>query len=104
MAASKLSILRHGGYASGWSARVLSRVIIFCFVAGSPLTAGAQAPRSPTPQSLKDTLKVQTVAKGFEHPWSLAFLPDKRILVTERPGRLRGELEDVVAENVLCLV
>ena len=29
------------------------------------------------------------VAKGLETPWSMAFLPDGRILVTERPGRLR---------------
>lgn len=31
----------------------------------------------------------ETVADGLEHPWSLAFLPDGRMLVTERPGRLR---------------
>ena len=34
-------------------------------------------------------LAVQTVATGLAHPWSLAFLPDGRILVTERPGRMR---------------
>ncbi len=33
--------------------------------------------------------RVVTVAGGLEHPWGLAFLPDGRMLVTERPGRLR---------------
>ena len=30
-----------------------------------------------------------TVTGGLEYPWGLAFLPDGRLLVTERPGRLR---------------
>jgi glucose/arabinose dehydrogenase len=47
------------------------------------------APRSPTPNSLKDTLRADTVVSGLEHPWGLVFLPDGRMLVTERPGRLR---------------
>jgi glucose/arabinose dehydrogenase len=34
-------------------------------------------------------LEVQTIATGLVHPWSLAFLPDRRMLVTERPGRMR---------------
>jgi glucose/arabinose dehydrogenase len=33
--------------------------------------------------------RVDTVASGLVHPWALAFLPDGRFLVTERPGRLR---------------
>ena len=32
----------------------------------------------------------EIVAAGFENPWGVAFLPEGRFLVTERPGRLRG--------------
>ncbi|OWJ95036.1 oxidoreductase [Pseudomonas sp. A46] len=35
------------------------------------------------------TLTTEVVASGLEYPWALAFLPDGRMLVTERPGRLR---------------
>lgn len=39
-------------------------------------------------------LKVETVAQGLVHPWALAFLPDGRMLVTERPGRIRIVAKD----------
>ena len=34
-------------------------------------------------------IRVVVLARGLQHPWSLAFLPDGNMLVTERPGRLR---------------
>jgi len=40
-------------------------------------------------KSEKQTFKVEIVARELETPWGLAFLPDSRLLITERPGRLR---------------
>jgi len=50
-------------------------------------TAAAAAPQSYS--SSAGALMVETITSGLVNPWSLAFLPDGRLLVTERPGRMR---------------
>jgi glucose/arabinose dehydrogenase len=54
----------------------------------SAFTATAQAADPVFPSAAGD-VAVETAARGLVHPWSLAFLPDGRMLVTERPGRMR---------------
>jgi glucose/arabinose dehydrogenase len=61
-----------------------------CSGEGSAGTANAAEDTQRDAVRVDDgALDVRVVAHGLEHPWSLAFLPDGRMLVTERPGRLR---------------
>ncbi len=56
----------------------------------------------------KADFRLDTVAEGLEHPWSLVFLPDGSQLVTEREGRLRriqnGTLQEEPISGVPDLV
>lgn len=56
---------------------------------GRPAPVNGAGQQSPTPESTPGVVTAETVASGLVHPWGLAFLPDGRMLVTERPGRLR---------------
>jgi glucose/arabinose dehydrogenase len=57
--------------------------------------AAILAQRAAAGQSTRDIrsedgmIRVAVITGGLDHPWGLAFLPDERMLVTERPGRLR---------------
>lgn len=54
--------------------------------AGPP---GAGASGSTVYESARHDFRVTTVVEGLDHPWSIAWLPNGDMLVTERPGRLR---------------
>src|ERR1700704_6408003 len=62
------------------------RWFIACAVA-VVATAASAAPQ--TYPSSAGNLMVETIATGLGNPWALAFLPDGRLVVTERAGRMR---------------
>jgi len=67
--------------------RLLAAAACLVLSAAAP-GALAQAPAGVV-QTREQALRVVTLVRGLEHPWGVAFLPDGRMLVTERPGRLR---------------
>lgn len=60
------------------------------FVTAAAVVMAAPAiARSQVLQSAKQTMRLSTLSLGLVQPWGMAFLPDGRMLITERPGRLR---------------
>ena len=83
-------------------ARVVPLLVLLLAAHCSPDPVQAQAPASPQPEPSRVPAEIETVARGLEHPWGIEFLPDGRMLVTERPGRLRvvsadGKLSEPLA-------
>jgi len=58
-------------------------------LAALALTLGAATTAADTHKSEHYQLRVVTVADGLDEPWGLTWLPDGRMLVTEKPGQLR---------------
>ncbi len=81
--------------------RVNARVLFACLLVTALLLVACQPFSTGTASSetngavaaevvdLPADLGVETVVVGLEIPWDLAFTPDARILITERPGRIR---------------
>src|SRR5688572_1332985 len=64
------------------------RASLCAIAASAALVTGASGATKTFPSST-GPIQVETVVDGLQHPWALAFLPDGRMLVTERPGRIR---------------
>ncbi|MGY3171573.1 glucose/arabinose dehydrogenase [Pseudomonas sp. TE12234] len=68
---------------------------IVCASALMTTTLSAMAAAAQEMTSEQGTLEVTPIVTGLEHPWALAFLPDRQgMLVTERPGNLRRVTAD----------
>jgi len=76
-----------------WILPVTVAIAVPFAVSAAEWGGAAQAPvpgltRAPAVKS-DMRFSVTTVASGLDHPWGLRFLPDGRMIVTERAGRLR---------------
>ncbi|HET9385629.1 MAG TPA: PQQ-dependent sugar dehydrogenase [Gemmatimonadales bacterium] len=77
-----------------------SAFVLICLAPNVACAQGSAAPQ--TFESRHYRIRAVTLTDDLDHPWGLAFLPDGRMLVTERAGRLRivtptGTLSDPIA-------
>jgi glucose/arabinose dehydrogenase len=66
------------------SARAVGFLALFSVASAGVGSAHAQATSAPA-----KAVTLASVASGLVNPWAVAFLPEGRFLVTERPGRMR---------------
>jgi glucose/arabinose dehydrogenase len=69
---------------------------VWLFTASATWLPAQSNPPVPPPGDFGEGVRVEIVASRLQAPWSLVFVPDGRLFVTERPGQVR-----VVAQNKL---
>ncbi|HMM11845.1 MAG TPA: PQQ-dependent sugar dehydrogenase [Bacteroidales bacterium] len=67
----------------------MKTILILFVVLAMGSCSGQKTSNQPLNPVATHTIKPEILAEGLENPWSMAFLPDGRILIAERPGRLR---------------
>ncbi len=73
---------------SGWSIGRAALLAVLSAAAGGCFGDLPQAVPGTVYELEGERFRVETVAANLEIPWAIAWLPDGRLLVTERPGRL----------------
>lgn len=61
--------------------------------------SGSNGTHNPENNIATHTIQTEVLAEGLENPWSMAFLPDGRILIAERPGRLLVFIDGKIQEE-----
>lgn len=70
----------------------IGRLLAYLRIRSGQLAKAGPSVKDPTNliiKSKKQTVRIDVVAAGIDTPWGEAFLPDGRLLVTERPGKIR---------------
>lgn len=74
----------------------INRIVVHLVICPALIVVGCgSAPKGLAENEVVETqdkearFRVETVASGLEVPWGIVFLPNKNLLVTERPGRVR---------------
>jgi glucose/arabinose dehydrogenase len=70
------------------------RRAVLLALAGLAAYAADPASAQEVVRTERASFRVSTFATGLDHPWGATWLPDNRLLVTERPGRLRIVAQD----------
>src|SRR5262245_37564549 len=84
-------------FSAAWIWRDLGRsALLLVAVIATAAIATQAGGKDHLVETKQGPIKIETVARGLDQPWGLAFLPDGRMLVTEKPGRLRIVSKDGV--------
>jgi glucose/arabinose dehydrogenase len=81
----------------------INQLIAYLRIRGGQLKGAPSFLPNPDSQiirSEKQTFKIEVVAADLNTPWGAAFLPDGRLLLTERPGRIRSMSNGTLSEPV----
>jgi len=88
-AGGMLSMLAAAAVTGALFAKLSSRKLAVSPALALLLAAGFALPQQEALAQSGKAYRIDTFAEGLQNPWSMAFLPDGRALITEKPGRLR---------------